>query len=122
MNTFLKKMPDFRLKIKTKDELEPKCEVLYFPIDLNQDFIDSILLETTLNQMLEQVSYDKYLSRPINILWSHRWEHDKNPDEFFEIMFEIDELGIDFTLHVVGEQFTEIPGIYCNVSTIKKKP
>ena len=26
------------------------------------------------------------LERPINILWNHRWEHDKNPDEFFVVM------------------------------------
>lgn len=50
------------------------------------------------------------LDRPINILWSHRWEHDKNPDEFFGVLFKLDEMNVDFRLHVLGEQFNEIPG------------
>ncbi len=110
MNTFLKKMPDFRVRINTKETLEPKCKVLYFPIDLSQEFVDSIVSETVLNQSLEWLNMDKYLNRPVSILWSHRWEHDKNPGEFFEALFRLDEMGVDFCLHVIGEQFTEVPG------------
>ena len=47
----------------------------------------------------------------MHILWSHRWEHDKNPEDFFESLFKLDEIGINFRLHVIGEQFTDIPGI-----------
>jgi glycosyltransferase involved in cell wall biosynthesis len=110
MNTFLKKMPDFRVKINTKESLEPKCKVLYFPIDLGQEYIDSVILESILSQSVDALSTDKYLNRPISILWSHRWEHDKNPEEFFNSLFKLDDMGIDFRLHVIGEQFTEIPG------------
>ena len=52
------------------------------------------------------------LERPINILWNHRWEHDKNPDEFFNALFKLNELGINFRLHVIGEHYNEIPDVF----------
>jgi glycosyltransferase involved in cell wall biosynthesis len=46
------------------------------------------------------------------ILWNHRWEHDKNPDFFFESLFRIDRAGIDFKLVVLGESFKNSPPIF----------
>lgn len=39
------------------------------------------------------------------ILWNHRWEYDKNPDEFFRALFVLDELGLDFRVALLGENF-----------------
>ena len=41
------------------------------------------------------------------ILWNHRWEYDKNPDEFFEALFALDEQGLDFQVAVLGESFRQ---------------
>ena len=37
-------------------------------------------------------------------------EHDKGPESFFKIMFQLDDLGLHFHLSVLGEQFSDVPG------------
>ncbi|MCO4795305.1 MAG: DUF3524 domain-containing protein [Bacteriovoracaceae bacterium] len=37
------------------------------------------------------------------ILWNHRFEYDKNPDEFFNLMIELKEEGFPFKLIILGE-------------------
>ncbi|CAF0715869.1 unnamed protein product [Brachionus calyciflorus] len=112
INTFLKQMPDNRIRLNIQNDLEPKCFVLYFPINLDQSLIDSIINETILNQMIDTLNIEKYTNRPISILWSHRWEHDKNPNEFFQALFKLQDMNIDFRVHVIGEQFTDVPDIF----------
>lgn len=43
------------------------------------------------------------------ILWSHRWEYDKNPGPFFEALAVLAEEGVAFELSCVGEQFRTAP-------------
>eukprot|EP00042_Codosiga_hollandica_P031346 m.189829 g.189829 ORF g.189829 m.189829 type:complete len:177 (-) comp53616_c0_seq16:276-806(-) len=37
-----------------------------------------------------------------------RWEHDKNPEEFFAALFQLQELGLSFHVSVVGQTFSEV--------------
>jgi len=46
------------------------------------------------------------------ILWNHRWEHDKNPEEFFKVLCILDEKGVDFRLILLGQSFRETPAIF----------
>ncbi|MBI9016687.1 MAG: DUF3524 domain-containing protein [Phycisphaerae bacterium] len=46
------------------------------------------------------------------LLWNHRWEHDKNPDDFFEALFDLDRTGIDFKVIIAGQRFRESPDIF----------
>ena len=46
------------------------------------------------------------------ILWNHRWEHDKNPELFFETLFKLESKGVDFRLVILGESFKEHPVIF----------
>jgi glycosyltransferase involved in cell wall biosynthesis len=46
------------------------------------------------------------------ILWNHRWEYDKNPEGFFNALFEIAGRGIDFKLIVLGESYEKRPAIF----------
>ena len=43
------------------------------------------------------------------IIWNHRWEFDKNPDDFFGALARIQEKGHDFRLALLGENFQKVP-------------
>ena len=49
---------------------------------------------------------------PVRILWAARWEHDKNPEDFFAAMKVLKEKGVEFRLSVIGEQFCESPEVF----------
>ncbi|MFW2368858.1 MAG: glycosyltransferase, partial [Desulforhopalus sp.] len=46
------------------------------------------------------------------IVWNHRWEHDKNPEEFFQALHQLDERDIDFQLIVLGQSFNRCPDCF----------
>jgi len=48
----------------------------------------------------------------LRILWAARWEHDKNPTEFFEALGRLKERQIPFRLGVIGEQFREVSEVF----------
>lgn len=43
------------------------------------------------------------------IVWNHRWEHDKNPEEFFGALQRLRERCVDFRLIVLGQSFRDKP-------------
>ena len=49
---------------------------------------------------------------PLRILWAARWEHDKNPEEFFEALTLLKQRGVPFRLSVIGEQFRDVPAVF----------
>lgn len=49
---------------------------------------------------------------PLRILWAARWEHDKNPEDFFEALKIVKAKGIDFRISVIGQQFRQVPDIF----------
>ena len=94
---FLKQFPDKR----ERDNIEiirEKSEVLHLGLDLKrfEDFRSS----------------DKEKNSEATILWNHRWEYDKNPEEFFETLYELKEKEVPFKLVVVGEQNVVTPPIF----------
>ncbi|MGD9080464.1 MAG: DUF3524 domain-containing protein [Desulfobacterales bacterium] len=46
---------------------------------------------------------------PPLIIWNHRWEFDKNPDEFFQALDALLENGAAFRLALLGENYQAIP-------------
>jgi glycosyltransferase involved in cell wall biosynthesis len=46
---------------------------------------------------------------PPLIIWNHRWEFDKNPDEFFYVLDRVLEKGIEFRLALLGESSQVVP-------------
>ena len=65
INTYLKLIPDNRHKINVKQDLEPKCSVIYFPVNLDESLVNSIIAETTVNNLLTYMNYNDYLSMNI---------------------------------------------------------
>ncbi len=49
---------------------------------------------------------------PMRILWAARFEHDKNPEDFFEAIKILKAAGTDFRLSVIGEQFRDQPEVF----------
>lgn len=49
---------------------------------------------------------------PLRILWAARWEHDKNPEEFFRALTLLQDRQIAFRISVIGEQFREVPEVF----------
>ena len=54
------------------------------------------------------------------ILWNHRWEYDKNPEEFFALLYQLDQAGLDFQVAVLGECFAQKPEIFLEAREILK--
>jgi len=51
-------------------------------------------------------------SKPHVVLWNHRWEWDKNPDEFFAALRDVRAAGTHFRLAVAGESFRDTPAVF----------
>ncbi len=48
----------------------------------------------------------------LHIAWVGRWEHDKNPEEFFDTLERLDREGLAFRLTVLGESFRQVPTVF----------
>lgn len=92
---FLNQFPDLQGK-ENIDRILQKSEVLYLRMDLSRFDVFEHHLKN---------------KNPI-ILWNHRWEYDKNPEEFFELMFALKDAGLAFELIVLGEQNDVHPPIF----------
>ena len=46
---------------------------------------------------------------PLRIIWSARWEHDKNPADFFDAIRQLKNAGVRFQLGVLGQSFRDVP-------------
>ena len=90
LEIFLKRMPDNQCLANVR-LIREKSVVQYPGIELPPD--------------RERCDSDQ----PMTILWSSRWEHDKNPEEFFEAMRLLIQKGRDFQVIVLGESFPRSP-------------
>ncbi|MCK5011623.1 MAG: DUF3524 domain-containing protein, partial [Deltaproteobacteria bacterium] len=96
---FLKSFPDHN-DINNVQLIRQKSSVLHLGIDLRKfDLYQSENIENNDN-------------RPPLILWNHRWEYDKNPEEFFKALYKLDEEGFDFEVAVLGKCFAQKPEIF----------
>jgi glycosyltransferase involved in cell wall biosynthesis len=93
LEIFLSQLPDHQEKESIK-QIEKKSQVLYLGLEL-------------LNSRTRSYQNKKPL-----ILWNHRWEYDKNPDDFFSTLFQLSERGIDFDLAILGKQRPSQPRIF----------
>lgn len=46
------------------------------------------------------------------IVWNHRWEHDKGPEEFFAALYFLKRQEVDFKLIVLGQSFDRRPAVF----------
>jgi glycosyltransferase involved in cell wall biosynthesis len=90
---FLKMMPEYR-PLWLVEKIRTKAGVLYpgcrFPAD-------------------ELPGPDSPRESPPLIIWNHRWEFDKSPDQFFEALDAALANGAEFRLALLGENFQAVP-------------
>lgn len=94
---FLAGFPDHRDRHRV-DELREKSRVLHLGLDL-----------AGLDQFRPE---DRGTDEPPLVLWNHRWEYDKNPDDFFAALEEVSGRGIGFRLAVLGRTYGEAPPVF----------
>jgi len=97
---FLRRFPDL-IPHFAVSEIESKAEVLTLGCDLG-----------SLDTHREDGMGKARGAGPPVILWSHRWEFDKNPEDFFWALFRLKEEGTDFRLIVAGERSVRWPEIF----------
>jgi len=49
---------------------------------------------------------------PLRILWAARWEHDKNPEDFFKALEILKVKNVPFRIIVIGQSFRDRPEIF----------
>jgi glycosyltransferase involved in cell wall biosynthesis len=89
----LKHFPDYN-ELWAVEALRAKASVLSLGLDLRR-FDESRPLERDRDQPA--------------ILWNHRWEYDKDPETFFEALYELDADAFAFDLILLGESFRNQP-------------
>ncbi len=92
---FLHHFPDYQ-ELPTVEQIKTKSEVLPLGLDLRR--LDE----------LKGRYHLKRSDRPL-LLWNHRWEYDKNPEEFFEALRRVAENRPDFDVAVLGQRFSLRP-------------
>ena len=90
---FMKRMPDLRdgYSINT---LAGKSSVLPVGIDAPNS-----------------IDRQRPVGNPPTILWNHRWEYDKGPENFLDILNSLNSAGHDFRLILCGHQYEEVPPV-----------
>lgn len=102
LDRFMGKLPEFigampdHLPLWVVDAIRDKAEVAYPGIDW---------------EAIRSTPREPSAGPPI-VLWNHRWEHDKNPKEFFRALFRLDDEGVPFRLAILGENYVEGPPIF----------
>lgn len=95
MRKLLQAMPDYAHKNAITD-LYQKSSVLSIGMEL---------------QSLDQCQLTVYNEDLPLLLWNHRWEYDKNPEDFFRALFELKKEGLQFRVALLGEFYHNCPQI-----------
>ena len=105
LKRFLKMFPDNQ-GLKTVATIKAKSAVLHLGVDLKK-----------LSPPKQESKKNK---KPL-ILWNHRWEHDKNPEDFINALISLKDKGIDFHVAFLGECFNKVPEIFLKAKKHLKK-
>lgn len=98
----LKHFPDYNHLAAIAD-VEERSLVL--PVGIGCAAIDSARPPAPARNQIE----DGSRGQPPLILWNQRWEYDKRPDLFFDLLYELADRDIDFRVAVAGENYRNQP-------------
>jgi glycosyltransferase involved in cell wall biosynthesis len=92
---FLNKMPEYKPRWAVK-AIQSKSRVLYPGVDISGS-----------NPCKGSGNHDSPL-----IIWNHRWEFDKNPEDFFAALEAMVSKGYHFRIALLGQNFHKVPAVY----------
>ncbi|MEM1122236.1 MAG: DUF3524 domain-containing protein, partial [Bacteroidota bacterium] len=92
---FLTQFPDYQ-GIENVELIKKKSQTLHLGVDL---------------QRFDGIEKSSKLAVPL-LVWNHRWEYDKNPEDFFEVLFQLKKEEIAFKVAILGEQYRNTPAIF----------
>ena len=123
---FLNKPTGFLFDIQDViNKIKIKSTVLYFPVSIpclhlripkskilekyteNTENTENIKNTETREKINIEIS-----NEIINIVWNHRWEYDKGPEIFFDVIKSLSFITKKFKVIVLGEAFKNIPPIF----------
>ncbi|MCK5680953.1 DUF3524 domain-containing protein [bacterium] len=110
---FLQRFPDYQ-ELDEVSGIEKKSEVLYLGLDLERLRVSKPAPESS----TLSISPAEKSSRPPLILWNHRWEYDKNPAEFFNLLQDLIVDNVDFEVAILGEHVNPPPVLFCENQAI----
>ena len=90
---FLNSMRDYK-ELSSLEDLKAKCHHLPLGLDLSS---------------FDPLRRPKFQNKTPLILWNHRWEYDKNPKTFFDLLMNMDKEGHSFNLALLGQHYNKIP-------------
>jgi glycosyltransferase involved in cell wall biosynthesis len=91
---FLKSMPDYQ-PLEVIEKIREKASIHYPGV-------------------VDFPAKSKRKSGAMRILWAARWEHDKNPEDFFEALEILKNKNVEFKISVIGQSFRDVPEIFKN--------
>lgn len=99
MDSFLSQVAGQLLKpnrdhqeVETVTALKKKCRVLHVGIDLSR--------------LTPAMEIEKKNTPPL-IVWNQRWEYDKNPEQFVQVLKQLMDEQVAFEVAILGEQFSK---------------
>lgn len=102
LDVFLKGFPDHN-EAPATEKIREKSSVLYLGMDL--DSLDGAAAKAPADCAQEK-------NPPPLILWNHRWEYDKGPEDFFKMLYLLMDKGLPFEVAILGEHFEKIPDLF----------
>ena len=90
---FIKNFPD-ALPKNIAERIERKSEVIPPPFDSSAFDL-----------------FQPIRSPRVRIVWPHRWEHDKHPEEFVEAVDRLASEGLEFEVVFAGQVFRDVPTV-----------
>jgi glycosyltransferase involved in cell wall biosynthesis len=100
LGPFLSAFPDYN-ETDAVEVIRGKCRVLYLGVDLRR---------------FDEYRRKRAADRVPLVLWNHRWEYDKRPEDFFKALFVLQDEGLDFEVAVLGESFDVEPPIFAEAA------
>lgn len=78
---------------------------------LDKSFENSSVIPVPIQGAMQD-ALTRQRQKPVQIVWNHRWEYDKQPQVFFSALERLINLGIPFKVHVMGQSFRKSPDCF----------